>query len=72
MPTASRRVAGTKTRQPPFASTYRYGFSRLTGVLGRVVYVGSGRLCAGAPEVPENTWFQTALLQPPPRLLPRT
>ena len=30
-----------------------------------MVYGGFGKLCAGAPCTPENTMFQTPLIQPP-------
>ncbi|MEU8272162.1 hypothetical protein AB0B89_34045 [Sphaerisporangium sp. NPDC049002] len=46
-------------------SRYRYGFSRLIGVLFSVVYRGSGKPLAGAPSTPEKTMFQTPLVQPP-------
>ena len=59
------RGAGTKTCQVSVSSTKRYGRSRLTGVAARVVYGGFGKVWAGAPRTPENTWFHTALLQPP-------
>src|SRR3954470_22691676 len=51
---------GTRTFQAPLPSTYRNGFSRLTGVVARVVYGGFGKaLSPGAPCTPEKTWFQT-------------
>ena len=49
----------------PAASTNRYGFSRLTGVVARVVYGGFGKAASvGAPTTPEKTWFHTPLDQP--------
>ena len=42
MPLVSLRVDGTRTRYVPFESTYRYGFSRLSGVRSSTVYGGSG------------------------------
>src|SRR5215471_8581956 len=68
VPTEACRSSGTKTRNAPLASTYRNGASRVTGLLGSVVY-GCGppdcagvalKLCGGtAPVSPEKTWFQT-------------
>src|SRR5258708_38730914 len=55
---------GTKTLSFPLESVYRYGSSRVTGLVASVVYVGLGNDWAGAPTTPENTWFQTALVQP--------
>ena len=68
VPAEFRRAAGTNTRYCPLPSTYRYGFSRLTGVLASVVYgppqLGcAGKHWAGAPVTPEKTWFHTPLLQ---------
>src|SRR2546427_4803004 len=65
------RVAGTNTRYVPDASTYRNGLSRLTGVVGKVVYGGFGKDCAGAPRTPAKNWVQTAF-DHPPLLLSRT
>src|SRR5450759_17799 len=61
-------TSGTKTLKWFIESTYRNGFSRDSGLVDRVVYGGVGNAWAGAPTTPANTWFQTALLQPP-RLL---
>src|SRR5918912_207649 len=58
-PTPSRWTSGTKTLQASFAPTVRYGASRDTGFVASVVYGGFGKLCAGAPTTPANTWFQT-------------
>ena len=56
---------GTRTLYSPFASTKRYGFSRLTGVVASVVYGGFGKVeSSGAPTTPEKTWFHTPLDQP--------
>ncbi len=64
MPRVSRRTAGTRTWYLPLASTNRYGFSRLSGVVSSVVYGGSGNpASSGAPTTPANTWFHTALDQ---------
>ena len=54
------RRFGTSTLIAPAASTNRYGFSRITGVVATVVYGGLGKLCAGAPCTPTKTLFQTA------------
>src|ERR1051325_11887305 len=59
-PTVSRRSAGTNTRSAPDASTNRNGFSRITGVLGSVVYGGglngvSPEDGGGAPITPATT-----------------
>ena len=43
----------------------------LTGVVGKVVYGGFGKDCAGAPSTPAKTWFHTAF-DHPPMLLSRT
>jgi hypothetical protein len=44
----------------------------VTGLAASVVYwPPEPKFCAGAPTSPENTWFQTALVQPS-RLLLRT
>ena len=60
------RAAGTRTRHAPASSTYRNGFSRLSGVVSSVVYGGSGKpVSAGAPTVPAKTWFHTPLVQLP-------
>src|SRR5690242_9248859 len=59
VPDESWRTAGTKTLYFPSESTYRNGRSRVTGLVGSVVYGGFGNDCAGAPCTPENTWFQT-------------
>ena len=54
----------------PRASTNRYDFSRLAGVVSSVVYGGFGKpVSAGAPTTPENTWFHTPLDQPATSLL---
>ena len=37
-------------------------------MVASVVYGGSGKDWAGAPSVPENTWFQTPFDQPPSAL----
>ncbi|MEU8272043.1 hypothetical protein AB0B89_33425 [Sphaerisporangium sp. NPDC049002] len=37
----------------------------MTGVVGRVVYGGLGKLLAGVPFTPESTMFHTPLTQPP-------
>ncbi|BFO17193.1 hypothetical protein SHKM778_35810 [Streptomyces sp. KM77-8] len=66
-PRASVRSAGRKTRYWS-PSRYRKGFSRESGVRSSVVYGGSGKPCAGAPSTPENTMFQTALVQSPTEL----
>src|SRR5881275_1741378 len=42
-------TSGTNTLQSSFASTIRYGASRDTGFVSRVVYGGLGKLCGGAP-----------------------
>src|SRR5258708_22264834 len=60
---------GTKTLSFPLESVYRYGSSRVTGLVASVVYGpphddAAGKHWAGAPTTPENTWFQTPLLQP--------
>jgi len=58
------RAAGTRTWYLPRASTNRYGFSRLTGVVSSVVYGGFGNAASsGAPTTPEKTWFHTPLDQ---------
>ena len=68
MPRVSVCAAGTRTWYRPSASTKRYGFSRLTGVVSRVVYGGFGNVASdGAPSTPAKTWFQTAFDQPPIR-----
>src|SRR5437660_8177978 len=69
VPTELRCTAGTKTLKCPVASKYRYGASRVIGLLASVVYgpphdAWLGKHWAGAPTTPENTWFQTPLLQP--------
>src|SRR3954451_3590313 len=70
-PTESCCTAGTQTAQLPSPSTYRNGRSREAGVVGSVVYGGSGNDCGGAPRSPAKTWFQTPFVQPS-RLLLRT
>src|SRR6266480_6473835 len=50
---------GTKTLYVPVESVYRNGASRVRGLVASVVYVGFGKLCCGAPDTPEKTWFQT-------------
>src|SRR5512135_2202592 len=59
---------GAKTSNCPEASAYRYGASRVTGLVASVVYgpphAPAGKHWAGAPTTPENTWFQTPLVQP--------
>ena len=58
------RAAATRTLYFPRESTNRYGFSRLTGVVARVVYGGLGNVSSGgAPVTPAKTWFQTAFDQ---------
>src|SRR5205807_2995112 len=62
-------IEGTKTLSFPLESVYRYGASRVTGLVASVVYGpphddAAGKHWAGAPTTPENTWFQTPLLQP--------
>src|SRR5919206_2432133 len=52
-------TSGTNTLQSSFASTVRYGASRDTGFVSRVVYGGLGNHRAGAPPTPAKTWFQT-------------
>ena len=37
VPVVSCRAEGTKTAKPPFASSYRYGASRVTGLVASVV-----------------------------------
>ena len=70
MPRVSRRADGTRTMYRPLASTNRYGFSRLTGVVSSVVYGGFGKpASAGAPTTPAKTWFQTPFDQLPISLL---
>src|SRR5687768_9898031 len=64
------RASGTRTWYRPRESRYRYGFSRLTGVVSSVVYGGDGKpASSGAPTVPANTWFHTPLDQLPSSLL---
>jgi hypothetical protein len=42
-----------------------YGFSRLRGVVARVVYGGFGKPASGgAPSTPAKTWFHTPFDQP--------
>src|SRR5687768_9821285 len=65
-PDALVRNDGVKTRYLPALSRYRYGTSRETGVVARVVSGGFGNVVGGAPGVPEKTMFQT-----PPAQLPR-
>src|SRR5437660_5069371 len=60
---------GTKTLSFPLESVNRYGASRVSGLVDSVVYGppqedAAGKHWAGAPTTPENTWFQTPLLQP--------
>src|SRR5260221_12206591 len=60
---------GTKTLSFPLESVYRYGSSRVTGLVASVVYGpphddAAGEDWAGAPTTPENTLVQKALLQP--------
>src|SRR5665213_4055802 len=56
-------TAGTNTLKCFSESSYRYGASRVTGLVARVVYwLAHGKHCAGAPTTPENTWFQTPLV----------
>src|SRR5450759_264045 len=56
-------TAGTNTLNRFCESSYRYGASRVTGLVARVVYwLPHGKHCAGAPTTPENTWFQTPLV----------
>ena len=70
MPRVSVCAEGTRTLYLPRSSMNRYGFSRLTGVVSRVVYGGFGKLASdGAPSTPAKTWFHTAFDQPPIRLL---
>src|SRR5919201_1192480 len=56
-------TSGTKTLQSSFASTVRYGASRDTGFVSRVVYGGLGKLWGGAPTTPAKTWFPTPFVQ---------
>ena len=56
-------TAGTKTLYLPLESVYRNGASRVRALVANVVYVGCGKLCCGAPDTPEKTWFQTAFVQ---------
>src|SRR5215217_5496048 len=67
-------TAGTKIRYRPSVSAYRYGASRVTGLVASVVYgpphgAWAGKHCAGAFTTPEKTWFQTPLVQPSISLL---
>src|SRR5690242_3615706 len=64
-PCAPERRAGTNTCQPPEESTYRNGFSRVTGLCATVVYGGLGKPVAGAPVSPTKTMFQFCPVQPP-------
>src|SRR5579884_2842736 len=64
VPTELCWTAGTMTSNLPDESVKRNGSSRVTGLVGRVVYGGLGNDCAGAPTSPENTWSQTPLVQP--------
>src|SRR5665213_51161 len=62
-------TAGTNTLKWFFESSYRYGASRVTGLVASVVYgpqpFGTpGKHWAGAPTTPEKTWFQTPFDQP--------
>src|SRR5581483_4778751 len=64
---------GTKTLSFPLESVNKYGASRVTGLVASVVYGpphddAAGKHWAGAPTTPENTWFQTPLVQPSSRL----
>src|SRR5258707_12770279 len=54
VPTELRCTAGTKTLYCPLESTYRYGSSRVTGLVASVVYgpphdFWAGKHWAGAP-----------------------
>src|SRR5713101_4947051 len=53
-------TAGTKPSYGPFESMRRNGFSRVSGLVVRVVYGGGlygvvEKLCGGAPLTPANT-----------------
>src|SRR5471032_2471001 len=52
-------TAGTNTLKCFCASSYRYGASRVTGLVARVVYwLLHGKHWVGAATTPENTWLQ--------------
>src|SRR5450631_2757451 len=64
VPTELCCTAGTNTLNCFCESSYRYGASRVTGLVARVVnWSLHGKHWAGAPTTPENTWFQTPLVQ---------
>jgi hypothetical protein len=62
---ASCRTSGTKTCQAPLLSTYRNGFSLITGDFGTDVTGGAGKVVAGALAVPTKTMFQLEPTQLP-------
>lgn len=63
VPRESVRTAGTNTLYALTASTYRKGFSRVTGARSTVVYGGLGKVFAGAFCAPTKTMFQLEPVQ---------